>query len=126
MVQNNPYYKAYWLEKDQSLEHYGVKGMSWGNKKNKNLSGQSLLDTKVFDTPQWFRDNRGSSRGVNGIWNPETRTLRTADKTNNAVRNGVNAMKKALANIGKSFISELSNSAVSKGNSIIKKLFKSK
>lgn len=126
MVRNNPYYKPYWLEKDQSLEHYGVKGMSWGNKKNKNLSGQSLLSTKVFDTPQWLRDNRGSGIGIDRIWNPETRTLRTADKTNNAIRNGVNAVKKALANVGKSFISGLNNSVVSKGNSIIKKLFKGK
>lgn len=121
MVRNNPYYESYWLEKDQSLEHYGVKGMSWGNKKN--LSGQSLLDTKVFDTPQWFRDN---AKGLDRYWNSETRTLRTADKTNNAVLNGVNAVKKALANVGKSFVSGLNNSAVSKGNSIIKKLFKSK
>lgn len=106
-----------------ALEHYGVKGMSWGNKKNKNLSGQSFLDTKVIDTAKWFRDNPMS---LDRYWNSETRTLRTADKTNSAVRNGVNAVKKALGNAGKSFVSGLSNSVVSKGNSIIKKLLKGK
>lgn len=105
------------------LEHYGVKGMSWGNKKKKNLSGQSFLDTKVIDTFQWMKDN---PLDISGLWNSETRTFRTADKTNTAVRNGYNSIKKALNNIGKSLVSGLNNSVVSKGNSIIKKLLKGK
>lgn len=43
-----------------TLEHYGVKGMKWKRTKTpqpENLQGTSLLETKVYQTPQWLRDN---------------------------------------------------------------------
>lgn len=48
----NPYYEPYWLNSDE-LEHYGVKGMKWGIRKDPERSRQKLLkklkraDTKV-------------------------------------------------------------------------------
>lgn len=123
-MRNNPYYEPYWLEEDQSLEHYGIKGMSWGNKKKKSLTGQSFLDTKVIDTSRWIKDNKKPGGGINRVWNSETKTLRIVEQANAAVRKGVESIKSSIHNFGKKTINNLNKAITLKGDLILKKFLK--
>lgn len=124
-MRNNPYYEPYWLEEDQNLEHYGTKGMHWGNKKKKkSLTGQSLLDTKVIDTFQWIKDNKKSGGGIDRIWNSETKTLRIAEQANVTVRKGAEGIKSSIHSFGKNTINNLNKAITSKGDLILKKFLK--
>lgn len=60
------YYEPYWLQSNE-LEHYGVKGMRWGIRNEKeDLTTKSFRDIKLSDTARWFRVNYGgSSKPVN-------------------------------------------------------------
>lgn len=77
-----------------TLEHYGVKGMKWKHTKAaqpENLKGTSLLETKVYQTPQWLRDN-GYRMSIQDALNTLKSILPKRGMSVSTVKSGQNAI----------------------------------
>lgn len=106
------------------LQHYGVKGMKWKRTKAaqpENLKGSSLLETKVYQTPQWLRDN--------GYLMSPTDALNTLKsllpKRRSSGKDIVNAMKRVNRQGGVS-VRKLNARRVNLGKEVISRMMKSK
>lgn len=107
------------------LEHYGVKGMKWRQTKAQpevSLQGQSLLDTKVYQTPQWLRDN-GYSLSVTDALNALKSVLAKLPKRRSKGSDLVDAMKRVNSQGGVS-IRKMSSNRIAKGEKVMSRYTK--
>lgn len=78
------YYQPYWLQSNE-LEHYGVKGMRWGVRNEKeDISKKSFKDIKLSDTSRWLRSNHGIANNRANV-TVKNVTVRKVSKTTKPV-----------------------------------------
>lgn len=103
------------------LEHYGVKGMKWRQRERviQNLSNQSLLETKVYQTPQWLKDN-GYDISLDAAINALKSII---PKRRSSGRDIANAMKRVNQQ-GKVSIRKMNTDKVKNGQKVVKRFVK--
>ena len=107
---------------DKELFHFGVKGMKWGVRKDRNKkSGYSEDYNQTVDLRK--RDPKTLS-------NKELQALNTRlqlERTNNQLRrNGQYYADKMIEKLGESVMQNIANSSVNAGKNYITKLVKNK
>lgn len=116
------YYQPYWTEPDE-LEHYGVKGMRWGKKREtKSLAGQSFFDTKTIDTVAWFKANPGVIGDLSSFFDRPT----PRKTTDNTIKRKLSNIRKSLRSVFTTPIGKIRQTTVNKGSKVIQNTNKRK
>lgn len=107
---HNPYYKPYW-DSSEELEHYGVKGMTWGKKKTKlQLQDTKFENVKVGETLDWL--------AANFAWDSDSKTIK-APAISARNRAQIIKAKVKIRSLAKDSVNSLSNKITNFGQSIV-------